>query len=55
MKDRLYSAASDVYLLRKRLKAVSKMVGFYPSQSSWKSDHLWDLVFLILSLGAVKF
>ena len=30
MKDRLYSAASDVYSIGKMLKNVSKMVGFYP-------------------------
>ena len=30
MKYRLYSAASDIYSLGRMLKAVSRMVGFYP-------------------------
>ena len=62
IKERLYSAASDMYSLGKMLKAVSKMVGFYPSVRSLVKEATAERPSLrpsldnfMVRLGAVKF
>lgn len=62
IKERLYSAASDVYSLGKMLKAVSKMVGFYPRVRSLVKEATAERPSLrpsldnfVVRLGAIKF
>lgn len=62
IKERLYSAASDVYSLGKMLKAVSKMVGFYPRVRSLVKEATAErpslrpsLDSFMMRIGAVKF
>ena len=62
IKDQRYSCASDVYSLAKMLKAVSKMVGFYPrvralvkTATSERMSLRSCLHNFIVRLGAVKF
>ena len=62
IKERLYSAASDVYSLGKMLKAVSKMVGFYSRVRSLVKEATAERPSLrpsldnfLVRLGAIKF
>ena len=54
IKERLYSAASDVYLLGRMLKAVSKMVRFYPRVRSLVKEVLVEMPSLRPSLDDFK-
>lgn len=62
IKDRRYSCASDVYSSAKMLKAVSKMVGFYPRVRVLVEEATAERMSLrlcldnfMVRLGAVKF
>ena len=62
IKERLYSAASDVYSFGKMLKAVSKMVGFYSRVRSLVKEATAERPSLrpsldnfVVRLGAIKF